>query len=225
MIDIERLYLIVNNDLARKDHAGYTATDEFNRTVNLIQQSLFDFYIEKNDARAKEPLRPFIFETFISKTSVSYYDLPSDYRQKLELGFDYLTSDCGTYSHNVKSADYLDYNEVLLNNESDIRLNEPSYSFVGTQVKTTPTSFLGQIYLKYYRNPVDAVRAFTLNVSTQEEEYNAGSSTHLEWEVMEIPNFVDLMLMYKGIAVRSTELTQWVMAKGQFEIKTAVNND
>lgn len=226
MIDINKLYLLVNNDIARKDHAGYTSTDEFNRQVNVVQNLLFDFYIEKNDARAMEPLRPFVTESYIP-SATEYYPLPSDYRQQLEVGFEFVTGgDCDTPPTKIiKSADLLSHDEVLLTSESPIRSQERQYSFIGGDIKISPADFIGNVYLKYYRYPVDATRGFILDVATQEEVYDIESSVNLEWDSLEMPNLVDLMLIYKGISVRNTEIIQWAMGKQSMELKTAVNND
>jgi len=224
MIDIETLYITVNNDLARKDHAGYTSTDEFNRITNLIQGVLCDFYIEKNDARAKEPLRHLITEVKIQGSE--YYDLPDNYRQKLEVYLESISSSCenGVVFTNV-NADHLDVDEWGLNMESVIRKNQPAFGFIGNKIKVRPSTFIGRVYLKYYRNPTDASRAYTLNLTTKEEEYNAGSSVHLEWPASELTNFVDLHLLYKGISIRNTELVQFAMGKQQMNLKTAMNNE
>jgi hypothetical protein len=226
MISINDLYIAVNNDLARKDHAGYTSTDEFNRINNLIQGLLMDYYLEKNDARAKEALRPFVEEVKIQSTT-EYYDLPEDYRQRLDVGFETATNSTtgGEPTFTITSASHLDYDEELQTAESAILRDSQAFSLIGSQIKVRPSTFIGRVYLKYYRNPADASRAFTLNVTTKEEEYDSVNTVDLEWNQSEWNNFVTLHLFFKGLSTRNTDLVQWVMAKQNVELLTAQDND
>ena len=225
MIGMEELYVLVNNDIARKDHAGYTSTDEFNRATNVIQGILMDYYLEVNDARAREALRPFITETKIQAASTNYYNLPDDYRQKLDVGFETVYNNGCDPTFEIITANFLDFDEELEHKASVIRSRKKAYTFIGNQIKTVfPADISGRVYLKYYRNPTDAERGYSINSSTDEEEYNSASTTDLEWNQAEKSNFVDLHLLFKGISVRNTGLVQWVMTKQQLPLKTAVND-
>jgi hypothetical protein len=227
MIQIETIYKMVNNDLARKDWSGHTSTDEFNRVTNLIQGLLFDFYIEKNDARSREALRPFIEPVLIERNSSDgSYNLPADYRQRIELGLEFITSSCGSEpTFEYRSAHHLDIDEDLLYSESAIMQDDYRYEILSSTIIVKPSTFQGRIKLKYYKNPPDAFRGFTLNTTTLEEVYSSGTTTNLIWPESEISNFVDLHLLFKGLSVRQTELVQFAAMKQQFELKTAMNND
>lgn len=218
MISVQQLWLS-QKDFTRKDHAGYTSTDEFNRMLNQAQSELFEYYLMKiqQNTRQVAALQPFVVEQYLSGTQ--YYNLPEDYRYKLEVGFELVENgpDCTPVSE-LRSANHYTSDKDLLSIESPIR--GPSvtrkifgYEFIANQIKTYPVDFNGRVYLKYYREPVTVARGYTLNTTTQEEEYDAGSTVDLEWPASEEYIFRDILLMYKGIILRESEIVQWIVNK------------
>jgi hypothetical protein len=221
MVDVN---LIWNNvrDLSRKDHAGYISTDEFNRTINLAQKDLFDYYLAmyEKTGRFAVALAPFRVQVQLNATSAGVYPLPQDYRQWCEAGVIYWNNECGGGSTEFLPAEPLRANEKYLTLSSPIR--KPSmangifkYQIIADLLYLFPTSFQGQVQLEYLKNPPDAVRGYTLNFSTFEEDYNPLTTTNLIWPESETSNFTDLILFYKGIVVQSTPILSWVATKKQ----------
>jgi len=55
-----------------------------------------------------------------------------------------------------------------------------------------------------------------------EEVYNDATSTQLEWNSEELSTFVDMVLFYKGIILRESELISWIHAKRSVPIPTNI---
>ena len=221
MIDVN---LIWNNvrDLSRKDHAGYISTDEFNRSINLAQADLVEFYLAmyEKTGRFASALDPFRRQAPLSSSSPGIYPLPDDYRQWCEVGVQWVDTSCGDAQVELYPAEPLRANEKLLTLTSAIR--RPSmfkrifkYHILNGNLHLYPTSFMGNVHLEYLINPPDAARGYVLNTTTLEEDYDAPTTINLIWPKSEISNFTDLMLFYKGVVVQSTPLLQWVAAKKQ----------
>ena len=89
MINVQTLFNRVK-DLSRKDKAGYMSSEEFNRNLEEDQSLLMDWFyssFEKNE-KTLDSLAPFIKETTLS-ISNQFVSFPSDYRYKLEVGYNY----------------------------------------------------------------------------------------------------------------------------------------
>lgn len=232
MISVDLLWRMIQ-DLARIDHAGYSSTDEFNRNLVLAQEDMMDYYVMmyESTTRIGEGVRPLVAENRIPKSGDSF-PLPSDYRQRIAFGSEIWSAcpDGGESSFSVYPIDYKSQNEIwgVLSNEVDKpRLLDPSTYAVevfGDTIKVYPSSFKGAIRLKYFINPPVAERAYTLNTTTQEEELDSGATIDLVWPASEISNFIELMLLYKGISIRDGEVAQWVAQKRNIVPKTVINN-
>jgi hypothetical protein len=221
MVDVN---LIWNNvrDLSRKDHAGYISTDEFNRTINLAQKDLFDYYLAmyEKTGRYAVALAPFRVQVQLSASTPGIYPLPADYRQWCEAGVIWWDNQCGGGLTELLPAEPLRANEKYLTLSSPIR--KPSmarrifkYQIIDDDLHLYPIDFQGQVQLEYLKNPPNAARGYTLNLVTFEEDYNAQTTTNLIWPESETSNFTDLILFYKGIVVQSTPLLNWVATKKQ----------
>ena len=220
MISVNSLWEQVR-DLTRKDHAGYTSTDEFNRLLNLAQQQLTQYYLDQaeSDADIERNLNHLVKRVELSPSATQLYDHPADFRKRKSIRVK-LVENAGSGGPVVseKPCTYMRDSEVGLTLSSPIRkpsLSKRLFRFedLTGQFKIWPADFSGNIILKYYSNPPTATRGFTLNTGTQEEEYDVGTTTDLVWPETELTNFVDLLLLYKGIALRESELVQWVQAK------------
>lgn len=218
MIDVDNLRTLVNQDLSRKDHAGgFMSSDEFNRLMNLAQNILFDFFFSKRDEQeARNALSPFYREVRLLASDDRNFTLPTDYNEKLDLwvatrencDFDaYIPIEIParnelsrTLSSPVRGPD--------LNKEVVVgRLNE-------TQLRLWPDIIDPYtVHLSYYIIPPEAERAYTVNPTTDEEELDAANTVNLIWSSDQLPEFVDLMLLFKGLSLRASSLIQWVQAK------------
>lgn len=213
MIGINSLYILVN-DLLRKDHAGWISSDEFNRLVNLSQEVLFEFYNDTRDEReANNVLEVFEKTAMLTASSAGFFALPNDYKDRIEAAL--VTVSCGEKLW--APIDYLRRQTEFRTLSSPIRkptLKRPKYVIRSGVMEVFP-EVKGGVKLRYYRKPAEAERGFNLNTTTFEEEYDAGSSTDLEWGEGQTDNFVDLLLYYKGLTLRETELIQWVQSAKQ----------
>jgi hypothetical protein len=217
MIEVESLFLEMK-DLLRKDHAGYTSTDEYNRSLVTAQSIIFNFYVQiaQETTEIIDALAPFVEEAFIEKSG-DYYPDPDDYRHKLEVGaVTYESGGCDGPIKTYHPARVLKSGEVLLTLSSPIRgpkLSDPAVERLAAKWKIYPESFVGNLYLKYYRTPAVAERGFTLNVTTQEEEYDPTTTTDLEWRSGERESFIDVLLALKGLALRENPVVQWAASR------------
>lgn len=212
MIGINDLWLQVR-DLLRKDHAGWISSDEFNRLVNTCQELLFDFYLDTPDERgANDALEPFDTTTTLAPVSKGKFSLPGDYKDRNELGI--IRSACGDTT--PYPATYIDRQGLYQAQYSPIRrptLFYPKYHIRGNYLYVYPLDMKGVVVFRYYRQFAQAARAYVLNTTTQEEEYDSGNSVDLEWGTGELNNFIDLILFHKGLALRESELVQWIQSR------------
>ncbi len=219
MISVQTLWLIIR-DLSRKDNiGGYLQTAEFNRQVNLCQDILFDYYIDNEKEReARGALINFESASSITRSGDTY-PLPDDYKEKIEAALEVGGS---YYPVHFPARD-----ELLMSLSSAIR--GPSIerkSIVGkiraSDIQIWPQS-TNKLFLQYYRTPVTASRAVTVDVGNVEEVYVPGSTVNLEWPADLLQDFVDLMLLFKGVVIRDSSLIQWVKARKVIE-KELVND-
>lgn len=229
MIDVDVLYKSIK-DLLRKDFNGWISSDEFNRMLALAQNDIFEYYlfaIQKNH-RITNALRTFIEESNLTVVS-GYADLPENFRYKLEVLFEIIENgeDCvpvttmkpGTQLNSDKPG--MRYESVILS--PDISKKQLAYEFIGDTIKVHPNNFIGRIYLKYYRKPARAERAYTVNSTTFEEVYDQGFSTQLEWNEEEMSNFVDVMLFYNGLKTRESPIIEWLGVKNSRSFTNHIN--
>jgi hypothetical protein len=203
--------------LTSKDQAGYTSTAEFNYYLTLAEHSLQSYFmgLVEESSNQHDALLPFSLKTTLSKNG-SGYELPSNFRKRIDAGPVYITQgdeDCATVTVSEKNADYMSGNELAMNESSPIRkstTNRFTYEILGGWLYMFPSSYAGDVWLKYYRYPTLGSRAFVLNTSTHEEVYDAGSSVDLEWPAFLYTDFVDLLLAYKGLSIRENVIVNWV---------------
>lgn len=206
MISLQTLWLNVR-DLSRKDNiGGYLGNDEFNRQVALAQTILFDYYYaRKNETEARETLAPFQQSSLIKKASGAYA-LPDDYRNKLDAGL--------AIGNIYKPVHFPARDELMMSLSSPVR--GPSLErnvIVGelrdTDIQVWPDTDY-KLFLRYYQNPPVATRAVTVDVSEIEEVYDDGSTINLIWPAEKIQDFIDMLLLFKGLAIRDSSLIEWV---------------
>ena len=123
MINVQTVFDRVK-DLSRKDKAGYLSSEEFNRNLGEAQSILMDWYFRRFEDNEKtlDSLAPFIKETNISISS-QFATFPSDYRYKLEMGYNFVLNGCdgAAPSLDVKGMQHLKSGEVLKTLSSAIR--------------------------------------------------------------------------------------------------------
>lgn len=213
MISVQTLWLTLR-DLTRKDNiGGYLQTAEYNRQVNLSQQILFDYYIEKkNERSARSALVNFEVDTLITRSGDTY-PLPDDYKEKIESA---LVVNGAYYPVHFPARD-----ERLMSLSSPVRGPSLERKVIVGKIRSADIQIWpktdNKLFLQYYKEPPAASRAVTVDVGTVEEVYVPGSSVDLEWPEDLLQDFVDLMLLFKGLAFRDSSLIQWVQARNVIE--------
>lgn len=213
MISVQTLWLNIR-DLTRKDNiGGYLPNDEFNRQVNLCQNVLFDYYYDKrNESDARGALIYFEDDVLITKVSGAY-PLPADYKAKMEAAL-------------VVGGEYLPVHfpardERLMSLSSAVRGPSLERKVVVGKIRSGDIQIWpdtdNQLFLQYYTTPVEASRAVTVDIDEIEEVYDAGSTVDLNWPSDLLQDFVDLMLLFKGVIIRDSSLIQWVQARNAIE--------
>ena len=224
MIDIDQLYRTVNERLAKKGKQGYATNDDFNDDVRRAQSMLQNFYIKRYDTSSiiEESLAPFIVKSALPITS-GIVTRPTDFRHKIAASYQYTVNnaDCTDSSYKSFPIIELPANEWDSTMSSVIRGASISKKrgYFGSINNNLRVSFqTGDLLLTYIKVPPTATRAVTLDTVNKVENYNAGASVHLVWNQADDENdLIDIMLYFKGLQTRETELLNWIQANKQMQ--------
>lgn len=237
MISVETLFNRVK-DLSRKDKAGYTSSVEFNRDLAEAQSILMDYYYSMFEVNQKtlDCLSPFIKEVRLP-ISNQFVDFPDDYRYKLELAYAFAvntkTEDCAIIPNpeiTLFPMQHLKTGEVHRTLSSAIRRpfvdfvkgkGKFAYTYVNNKIKVFPKEIQGFVELRYITDPTEALYNTVVNTTTGEEDFVATTalanpSIDLVWNEQEQPNLVDILLFFKGIQIRESDLVSWVIQKSRY---------
>ena len=226
MISVQFVFESVN-DLSRKNNAGYTSSEEFNRHLSKVQDILMRYYYKLFEEKqiVVDALMPFLVESRLIIGANGIVAMPEDYRHRLEVGYlDIQNPDCDNDEPTIKPkpCHYLAANEVIETLSSPIR--KPSkkkgiykHTFVNNYMQLYPEDLTGYCHFKYIRDPKEALYNTTIDTVNRIEVYDPTTSIDLEWNDQDKDNIVDLLLMFRGIAIRESALIQWVQQKGIIE--------
>jgi hypothetical protein len=223
MISVDFLYRRVNLDLARLGKSGYTSGEEFNRALSSARVTLYNYYhkLFEETKHISEALAPFVKDLTVSVFPNGLLALPDDYRNRISVAanvaFNTGCKDDPEPDTHYQVFEYLKSHEVDQNLSSPIRKPDFSkrkaYCWLSNEsIKIDP--ILSKVNLRYFREDVDAEWASTFDPDTDEETYDATNSTDLDWPEQEKENFVTLLSLYKGIAVRENALVQFASSQG-----------
>ena len=231
MINVQYIFEAVN-DLTRKNNAGYTSSEEFNRHLNQCQDMLMRYYYKlfEEGQIIVDSLMPFLKQSNLIIGPGSQVAFPNDYRYRLEVGYLEINNpDCGQNEPTIKPSPchYLAANEVMETLSSPIR--KPSkakgiykHTFINNNIQLYPLDLTGYIHFKYIRKPIQAEYNTTVDVVNRIEVYDPLTSVNLEWLDQDRDNLVDLLLFMKGIALRETALISWVQQKNAFKTQKVI---
>ena len=203
------------------DGGGDFSSTEFNRMSQRAENFLMKYHVEQYERNRiiPEALMPFTVE---SKRSVSAgtFSRPSNYMFDLTVEYDPISAsgDCGgTVSGSLIPVKYLEKSEWLETKVSSVRAPQAKpgymyYTWIANQGRILPL-VNGDINLVYLQYPVYAVRGFTIDAATDNEDYDASSSTDYSWDQAERYNLIDLMLFDLGVILRDSAIVEWVSAK------------
>lgn len=211
MIPIDRVFQTVSA-LSRKGSTGYHSNDDFNNQIILAQTLLFGWYFEQYEKNQSVPdaLIPFLEQPVLPIVAglVAY---PANYRHRIEVQVGYTSAGATTWH----SCPYVKTAAEILAAERFVRRpNVEKRRFAHTLakggIKVLPESFDGVVKFKYLADPPAAVRAVTVNVAQDVENYNPVGSVDLIWGAQDEQNIIDILLYLKGVQTRQSELIQWV---------------
>lgn len=216
----------MNEDLGKKNKSGYTSNEEFNRALNEAQLTLMSYYHHLFQAtnHLADAIGPFVKtqDAVIWGQLITY---PTDYRHLISVLVENSKNIPGSEpeirqvtSTFVKSGEidsYLSSYVLRPNLSKDIIY----HSFENGRIKIWPK--VNSAKLRYLRTPAEAERVVTIDSVNDLEVYDSVNTTHLEWPAQEQPNFVDLLLLDQGLAVKESALIQWAAQRNQL-IKQSV---
>jgi hypothetical protein len=213
-------------DLLAKDQAGWRTTDEFNRMLQAAEQTLFEFYYQQFEQSQKivDAIVPFLVTTNLNLTN-GVSPLPSNYWHRATVGYRWIKNqDCGDPIVEDIPVDYMQVNEVFDTLSNPIR--KPSlpkkivrHTFIGKDLYVYPIETKSVIF-RYFRQPQYGLYSTTL-VSTADgdfENYDANTSTDLEWGQQETQNLANLIMFMSGVEIKDSQVVEYAMAK------SALNN-
>jgi hypothetical protein len=208
--------------LSKKDKAGYMSAQEFTDDVNQAQDLLYQFYYEQFEERQLivDGLMPFLKEVTLPINS-GYVDFPADYRHRIQIQYNKSFNEgCHPNAPTVGPypMDYINANEEAYNESSAIRKGSTTkntyyHTFINQKIRVLPRNLLGTVELKYLIKPPAALYAVTIDVTNQEENFDAANSIDLIWNNQDANNLVDIILVFKSIQTRESALVEWVIGK------------
>jgi len=219
MINVEEVFKDCRR-LLSKDKAGYFSSDEFNRFSIMAEQTLFRFYLKHFEEHGlfADTMRQFNELSVLGLDANDRFSLPSDMARRGILWWKKLTNvPGGSPSVERVKIQYLEKEELQDTLDSairkpDVTKNRLYFSYVDGKAQVWP-SISGPVELDYLRSPEYAERGFTLNATTDEEDYDSSSSTDYEWPDNERQNIVALVLMQYGLVLRENDVVQWSMTQ------------
>lgn len=219
MIEIKDLYDRVGI-LSRKDQSGYLGPEEFNDLLDLSQELIADYYVQQyNKTRVVDEILSKQVREAVYFNTNRYIDKPSDYRQLLNFSIHYIDD---TVTPATKKGPYPVYqyssDEDVISESSSIRgssLSENRFCFenIGNQFKLYPETFIGRVDLKYLKYPDAAQIQFTVDDDDNQILDTANTVNLNDWPKRSINDFLDVMLLFKGISTRESELINYVRVK------------
>lgn len=213
MISVEHIYQSLR-DLSTKGKGGYTDSVEFNRNSQRAELLLWQYYFSNYEAsrRVPEAMFPFIAVATQPLTDAKFA-LPEGFGHTLNVHHASSVSgaECGDVPITTrKLARYLQKHELHMTLESPIRGKGTFYTFTDDRrVQMYPETLTGQARIEYLRYPAFAVRAYTVDVTNQEQNPDSVNSVDYEWQPQEENNLIDILLLFHGLINRDTHLMQW----------------
>lgn len=211
MISVETIFQRVNFDLIQKGKGQYTSNDTFNRDLEQVQNELYSLRLTEFESMGvvSDSLSPFLKEVTLDIVT-NLVTKPDDYRHLVDMRYMWVQNveGCAEPTITLIPMDYCSPNEEYLALTSPIRKNSRTkkhinYSLVNDKFRVYEN---GRVLLKYLRVPNPAVRAVQVNVTTDEEDYDSVNTVDLEWEMIDYPIFVAMMLQKKALETKDTQL-------------------
>ena len=214
MIPVRRIFLRVN-ELSRKDRGGYVDVENFNRNLNDVQDVLLNYYFKmyETSKEVSDAISPFVVSTVLNVRG-GRVAKPSNYRNCLSIR----DTKAVLVGRITRWEDGHDFEQMNVDETSwtlDSPIRKPSsnhrtwrYEMRDDVFLLHPKSF-EKVKLVYLKNPPDAIYAVRVNPNLDEPIYDPDNSVDLIWSESEEQNILDLMLYFRGIETRDSELIQF----------------
>ena len=224
MIAINGLYDTVNKYLVLKGKGGYGTNAQFNDDIRRAQSMLQNYYIKIYDETniIEESLSPFIVSTTLTLTDYTATK-PTDFRHKVAAKYQYSINNADFSSSEIKSFPLIELNVNQWDSTHSSAIRGSSMSkergYYGILNNMLRFSFnKGDVVLSYIKVPPTATRNITLDTATDNENYNASGTIDLVWnQTDDENNLIDIMLWFKGLQIRESELMNWVVSNKQMQ--------
>lgn len=217
MINVDTLFNRLN-DLILKQKSGYLTNDEFNRLLASAQDLVYGYEYAQYEKRqsVSDALAGFVKTAQSAITAGNAGARPDDYRHDLRNSTVRIpTTVDGVATLLNKTCTYLHQDEINLTIDSSLRgpsMDRFYYHFENEEIQVLP-AITGYFLLRYLRQPTTPLRAVTVDVSNDQENYDSAGSTQLEWPSRMITTFEDIMCWYLGLQTRDSEVVQWATQK------------
>lgn len=222
MINIEEVFQTVSA-LISKDKAGYMTNADFNRISKMSELLLWTYMAEhyESDILLGEDMVPFTVQANVLLNTGSKCPIPADSGAVQQIWWRRVTNsiDCGINpTVDEIKVKYLEKLELANTLDSPIRMPSKSapriyWAHVAQGIRVYPDLTGQYITVDYLRMPVYAVRAVTLDVANDQQNYDSSLSTQYEWGENNQTNLIDLILLHYGLSIRDTAITQWAAQK------------
>jgi hypothetical protein len=221
MIGINGFYDTITKYLVLKGKGGYGTNAQFNDDVRRMQTMLQNYFINRyaESNVIEESLSPFITQQTITLTDYTA-PKPTSFRHKISAKYQYSINNDDFSNSSLQEFPLIELraNEWDATHDSVIRgaNKEKERGYYGIMSDTMRFSFnKGDVIVTYIKTPPTAVRQVTLDVATDNENYNPTGTVDLIWNESDENNLIDIMLWFKGIQIRESEIMNWVISSKQ----------
>jgi hypothetical protein len=217
MINVEQVYQSMR-DLSSKGKGGYADSDEFNKNSKRAELLLLQYYcsVFEKTGLVPDAIYPFLKEPApVVLDSNGRIAIPSDMIHRVFVKYVTATNGPSGPILTEYQTQYLEKLEEMATLDSPIRKPNfengiVAYAFgPNSTLQIYPKTLTGYVKIQYFRAPTYAVRGWTLDVTNDEQDYDAGTSTQYEWPPQEENNILDLIMLSQGITMRDSQIIQW----------------
>lgn len=218
------IYQIVNY-LINKEQTGNTFNaEEFQMILNHSSLKLFKrrlgmpeeyqmqtAYTQQGYANTTRILVD--LEDFIKRENLTYTsgitNNPTDMEYPIGMKYKQANVNC-TEGYKSIIVELVNAGELIMRESSslkEISYDYPVYEIANGTLRIYPNT-IQHTDFTYLKTPLQAVFATTTNATTGEEEYDASSSTELEWNDLAKLDIISIILASVGLNLRSNEILQ-----------------
>jgi hypothetical protein len=211
----------VSDLLRANQRGGFSTSEEINRDIESAQSLLIGYYTEvlMKDRRNSNSLRPFM-RTVISGGSDIL--VPSEFIFDVDGYAIIVDNSCGLSEdrqHTVQlgKIDNIGNITASATRKPVIDIKNPSssnvyYSIGNGKITFYPSKGAAEYGVRYISKPTGKY-ATSINTVLDREDFDPNNSIDISWYPEDVERIIDIILLYKGIALNNNEVTRWVSQK------------